>query len=120
MSYIDSFHTPSKRRGPSAAAFMIAFAAAAGALFVPARSEACTRAVYLGPDGMIVTGRTMDWKEDPQSNIYLFPRGMHKKGGLGEHSVRWTSRYGSVVTAGYDIGTCDGMNERDSWPICCF
>lgn len=59
MSYIDSFHTPSKRRGPSAAAFMIAFAAAAGALFVPARSEACTRAVYLGPDGMIVTGRTM-------------------------------------------------------------
>ena len=23
MSYIDSFHTPSKRRGPSAAAFMI-------------------------------------------------------------------------------------------------
>lgn len=54
----------------------------------------------------------MDWKEDPQSNIYLFPRGMHKKGGLGEHSVRWTSRYGSVVTAGYDIGTCDGMNER--------
>ena len=112
MSYIDSFHTPSKRRGPGAAAFMIAFAAAAGALFVPARSEACTRAVYLGPDGMIVTGRTMDWKEDPQSNIYLFPRGMHKKGGLGEHSVRWTSRYGSVVTAGYDIGTCDGMNER--------
>ena len=107
MSYIDSFHTPSKRRGPSAAAFMIAFAAAAGALFVPARSEACTRAVYLGPDGMIVTGRTMDWKEDPQSNIYLFPRGS-----LGEHSVRWTSRYGSVVTAGYDIGTCDGMNER--------
>ena len=26
--------------------------------------EACTRAVYLGPDRMVVTGRTMDWKED--------------------------------------------------------
>ena len=38
--------------------------------------RACTRAVYLGPDHMIVTGRTMDWKEDPQSNIYMFPRGM--------------------------------------------
>ena len=24
---------------------------------------ACTRAVYLGPDRMVVTGRTMDWKE---------------------------------------------------------
>ena len=25
--------------------------------------EACTRAVYIGPDQMVVTGRTMDWKE---------------------------------------------------------
>ena len=30
-------------------------------------AEACTRAVYLGPDGMVVTGRTMDWKEVIQS-----------------------------------------------------
>ena len=37
----------------------------------PTGSEACTRAVYLGPDNMVVTGRTMDWKEDPQSNLYL-------------------------------------------------
>ena len=44
------------------------------------QSQACTRAVYLGPDHMIVTGRTMDWKEDPQSNIYMFPRGMQKRG----------------------------------------
>lgn len=36
-------------------------------------AEACTRAVYLGPDNMVVTGRTMDWKEDLKSNIYLFP-----------------------------------------------
>ena len=26
----------------------------------PTGSEACTRAVYLGPDNMVVTGRTMD------------------------------------------------------------
>ena len=26
--------------------------------------EACTRAVYIGPDQMVITGRTMDWKED--------------------------------------------------------
>ena len=47
---------------------------------IPEQNKACTRAVYLGPDDMIVTGRTMDWKEDPQSNIYLFPRGMEKRG----------------------------------------
>ncbi len=54
----------------------------------------------------------MDWKEDPQSNIYFFPRGMAHRGGLTDNCVKWTSTYGSVVTAGYDIGICDGMNEK--------
>ena len=26
--------------------------------------------------------------------------------------ITWTSKYGSVIAAGYDIGTCDGMNEK--------
>lgn len=84
----------------------------AGAAYMPAPADACTRAVYLGSDSMVVTGRTMDWKEDPQSNIYFFPRGMARRGGLTENTVKWTSSYGSVVTAGYDIGVCDGMNEK--------
>lgn len=79
---------------------------------LPKAAIACTRAVYLGPDGRVVTGRTMDWKEDPQSNIYLFPRGMQKQGAHTDHTIRWTSKYGSVATAGYDIGICDGMNEK--------
>lgn len=37
------------------------------------KADACTRAVYIGPDNMVVTGRTMDWKEDIMSNIYVFP-----------------------------------------------
>ncbi len=74
--------------------------------------DACTRAVYLGPEDMVVTGRTMDWKEDPQSNIYFFPRGIERRGGKMDNSVKWTSKYGSVATAGYDIGVCDGMNEK--------
>lgn len=84
----------------------------AGAVYVPVHTNACTRAVYIGPDSMVVTGRTMDWKEDPQSNIYFFPRGMARRGGLTDNTVKWTSSYGSVVTAGYDIGICDGMNEK--------
>ena len=84
----------------------------AGAACIPEVSEACTRAVYLGPDGMVVTGRTMDWKEDPQSNIYFFPRGISRRGGMTDNTIKWTSSYGSVVTAGYDIGICDGMNEK--------
>lgn len=73
--------------------------------------EACTRAVYLGPDGMVATGRTMDWREDPQTNLYIFPRGIKRRGAESDNTVFWTSKYGSVSAAGYDIGICDGMNE---------
>ncbi|WP_417380727.1 linear amide C-N hydrolase [Gimesia sp.] len=71
----------------------------------------CTRAVYLGPEGETVTGRTMDWKEDLQSNLWIFPRGMSRDGGLGTASLSWTSQYGSVVASLYEGGTADGMNE---------
>lgn len=37
------------------------------------KADACTRAVYIGPDNMVITGRTMDWKEDIMSNIYVSP-----------------------------------------------
>lgn len=80
-------------------------------LITPACS-ACTRALYHGKEGMVVTGRTMDWAEDMQSNLWIFPRGMKRDGGMGEASVRWTSRHGSVVTSIYEGGTADGMNEQ--------
>lgn len=38
------------------------------------RIEACTRAVYIGPDNLIVTGRTMDWKEDIMSLSERYPK----------------------------------------------
>lgn len=72
----------------------------------------CTRAVYLGSDGMVVTGRSMDWSEDMGSNAWVFPRGMARDGAAGPNSVRWTSQYGSLVVSGYDAGTADGMNEQ--------
>ena len=34
-------------------------ALAAAFLMFAQKSEACTRAVYLGPDNMVITGRTM-------------------------------------------------------------
>ena len=76
------------------------------------KSNACTRVVYEGPEGMIATGRTMDWKEDPQTNLYIFPRGLERKGAESAETVEWKSKYGSVVAAGYDIGICDGINEK--------
>ena len=75
-------------------------------------TQACTRVVYLGKNGMVVKGRTMDWKDDLKSNIYVFTRGIERAGADKGNTIHWKSKYGSVITAGYDIGTSDGMNEK--------
>ncbi|GBU08156.1 choloylglycine hydrolase [Bacteroidales bacterium] len=74
--------------------------------------EACTRAVYLGPNNTVITGRSMDWKEDIKSNIYVFPRAMDRKGMQTGNTLSWTSKYGSIIATAYDIGSSDGMNEK--------
>lgn len=72
---------------------------------------ACTRVVYSGEDETVITARSMDWLEDIQSNLWVFPRGMKRDGAAGSLSPQWVSKYGSVVISGYEIGTTDGMNE---------
>ncbi|MFI4874211.1 MAG: linear amide C-N hydrolase [Blastopirellula sp. JB062] len=71
----------------------------------------CTRAVYFGLEGRTVTGRSMDWREEMHTNLWIFPRGMSRDGGTGSTALSWTSRYGSVVASVYEGGTADGMNE---------
>jgi penicillin V acylase-like amidase (Ntn superfamily) len=73
---------------------------------------ACTRAVYLGQENLVITGRTMDWFNDMDTNLWAFPRGIERDGAAGSNSMRWTSKYGSVGTAMWDIGIADGMNEK--------
>ena len=77
-----------------------------------APAAACTRAVYIGSAGMVITGRSMDWAEDMHTNLWVFPRGIARDGAAGPDSPKWTSKYGSLVASGYDIGTADGMNEE--------
>lgn len=72
---------------------------------------ACTRLVFLGANGQVVTARSMDWKSDIVSNLWVLPRGMERTGQTGPNTLRWTSKYGSVITSGYDISTTDGVNE---------
>jgi choloylglycine hydrolase len=60
----------------------------------------------------VITGRSMDWKEDLRTNLWVFPRGMQRDGAAGPGSPRWVSKYGSVIAAGYDSGGTDGMNEK--------
>lgn len=96
---------------PRLARWTIAGVSALASAFVPARAEACTRLVYLGADESVITARSMDWKTDVGTNLWIFPRGMQRSGNVGPNSIEWTSRYGSVIASAYDIATTDGMNE---------
>lgn len=93
----------------SVAAFCTAVLACASML--AASAQACTRFVYHGAGDEVITARSMDWKTDVGTNLWVFPRGMHRSGEAGPNSVRWVSKYGSVIASGYDISTTDGMNE---------
>ena len=91
------------------------FAAAVTAIAVGAASVApaiaCTRALYVAENGLVITGRSMDWAEDMHTNLWAFPRGMARDGAGGANTPKWTSKYGSVIASGYDVGSADGMNE---------
>ena len=69
---------------------------------------ACTRVVHTSKDGShVVTGRNMDWFEDTQSALWVFPRNMKRDGAVKENSLQWVSKYGSVIAAVFDVATTD-------------
>lgn len=84
----------------------------AGSMLAAPLANACTRAMYVGEDGTVITGRSMDWMEDMQTDLWVFPRGMERNGNAGPGSPTWTSKYGSVIASGYNIASADGMNEK--------
>jgi penicillin V acylase-like amidase (Ntn superfamily) len=90
----------------------LALSAVVSAASVMDTAAACTRTLFVGDDGTVITGRSMDWFEDVASNLYVFPAEMQRDGAAGPRSIKWTSTYGSVVVAGYEEGTADGMNEK--------
>ncbi|MGL4422307.1 MAG: linear amide C-N hydrolase [Gemmataceae bacterium] len=75
-------------------------------------SYACTRVVYESGNATYITGRSMDWM-DPSAKtaLWTFPKGMKRDGGIGVKPIQWISKYGSIATSFYDVGTADGMNE---------
>ncbi|MGC9205742.1 linear amide C-N hydrolase [Acidithiobacillus sp.] len=82
------------------------------AVFAAGSADACTRVVYHGKDGLVITGRTMDWKDPMHSRLWIFPKGLEHEGGAGRNSVHWVSRYGSVVVTSLNAAVSDGMNQK--------
>ncbi len=83
---------------------------ATASLAVPL-ADACTRIVYDGGGSAFFVGRTMDWVTETGTDLWAFPAGMNRDGGVGEDSIGWTSKYGSVIAAFYNVASVDGMNN---------
>ncbi|ASN84661.1 linear amide C-N hydrolase [Pectobacterium versatile] len=82
-------------------------------------SLACTRFVYMDPQNpdYPVTARSMDWADDTDTNLWIFPRELKRSGAAGQYSLEWTSKYGSVIASAFDgtekmASTTDGVNEK--------
>lgn len=85
---------------------------AVGILLSGGLAQACSRGLLKDENGNVITSRSMDWMEDLETNLWVFPRGLKREGAAGADSISWTSKYGSVVAAAYDQATADGMNEK--------
>ena len=102
----------------SATAFVATLAISA-VLVATTRAEACSRILWNNNGYAVMSGRTMDWPESTDPILTVFPRGMERDGGkagpdtvVADNPARWTSKYGSLVTTVYGIGTADGLNEK--------
>ncbi|WP_292533322.1 linear amide C-N hydrolase [Methylocystis sp.] len=85
--------------------------ACVGLTLMSAGAQACTRVLYQSADKDYIVGRTMDWDVDPRTNLWSFPRGMARDGGVGPGSIKWTSKQGSLIADFYDAATAEGVNE---------
>lgn len=82
-------------------------------VFFTQKAQACSRAFYVSADKKyILTGRNVDWFEDFKPSLWVFPRGVKRDGAANKNSLKWTSKYGSVITASYELGVQDGLNEK--------
>ncbi len=75
-------------------------------------SHACSRVLWVRSGQPVLVGRTMDWFEPMETNLWTLPRGIKRSGLAGKNSLHWTSKYGSVAAVVYGFASADGMNEK--------
>jgi penicillin V acylase-like amidase (Ntn superfamily) len=82
-------------------------------------AAACSRILWNDNKLAVVVGRSMDWPESTEPVLTVFPRGIKRHGGrlrldevVKDNPLTWTTKYGSLVTTIYGVGTADGFNER--------
>ena len=72
----------------------------------------CTRILSNSNGAAVTVARCMDWIVSDQPQLWFVPKGTTRAGSSDEDAHHWTSRYGSVVTSMWGIGTVDGLNDQ--------
>lgn len=73
---------------------------------------ACTRVFWNTNQKAKVSGRTMDLFIDDKPRMVVYPRGRERDGQAGPNSLKWKSKYGSVVLTAFGAAVDDGINEH--------
>jgi len=92
-------------------------------IFLAQEADACSRVLWRTAEAKdvpgqpppkdlpVIVGRTEDWFLTLHNKFRVFPRGIHRDGLAQTNSLKWTSKYGSLVLTLEDAGTHEGMNE---------
>lgn len=72
----------------------------------------CSR-IQWKPEGQpVLVGRNMDWAAPTMgTKLRVMPKGVERDGLVDKNSLKWRSKYGSLVTTIWDSATADGINE---------
>ncbi len=87
------------------------FSGAGTAAMLPGAANACSR-VFWNDNPVKLVGRTLDWSRNFDEAMWALPAGMERAGRAPDNPAKWTSRYASLIIAGLDICTEEGINEK--------
>lgn len=74
----------------------------------------CSRIQWNAEGQPVLVGRNMDWSDwqtKMGTRFRTMPAGVQREGLVDENPLKWTSRYGSVISTVWDCATADGLNE---------
>lgn len=86
---------------------------ALGILLLSSSTYSCTTVFWNNNSQAKVVARTMDLFTPDMPTIMVYPRGMVRQGDAGENSLKWNSKYGTVVVSEFKTtAVSDGLNEQ--------
>ena len=104
---------PARRSYLSRRQALAALAGVGTAAVLPGAAHACSR-VFWNDNPVKLVGRTLDWSRHFDEAMWALPAGMERSGRAPDNPAKWKSRYASLIIAGLDICTEEGINEKGS------